>query len=273
MSQSTVLTPSVQQNELEHVLTLDGRIVSYLKYGTGPSLVLVHGGFSDHLTNWQEARPFLAERFTVHAIARRGRGDTTLTKAPSVIDEASDVVAVLREIDEPSFLLGHSYGAACALEAMTIAPDYVSKAVLYEQPIQGLISPHIARLNDLANREEWDTLVQIFLRDVLLVPDTDVQELRASRFWDMWIDDAPTTLNDIRAIAAHTVDASRYRSLPMPVLLLIGSESPRHLYVTDLLQGVLPDARVRALEGQAHEGMTTAPELFTDTISEFLLGA
>jgi pimeloyl-ACP methyl ester carboxylesterase len=274
MTQSTVLTQPIHQDRLDHVQTPDGRTVSYLKYGTGPSLVLVHGGFSDHLTNWQEARPFLAERFTVYAMARRGRGETTLTQGHSVADEASDVVAVLRRIGEPVFLLGHSYGAACSLEAATLAPDCVSKLVLYEHPSQDMVTPsQSAQLDELANHEDWDTLVQIFMRDVLLVPDSEVQEIRSSRFWDAWIVDAPISMNDVRAIARHNLEPNRYRSLNMPVQLLVGSESPPDLWATKFLANVLPDVRIDSLEGQAHEGMTTAPELFTDTISKFLLRA
>jgi pimeloyl-ACP methyl ester carboxylesterase len=59
--------------------------------------------------------------------------------------------------------------------------------------------------------------------------------------------------------------------LDLPVLLQVGSESPRHLYVTDALAAVLPDARIGELPGQAHEGMTTAPEMYAEAVSRFLL--
>jgi pimeloyl-ACP methyl ester carboxylesterase len=58
----------------------------------------------------------------------------------------------------------------------------------------------------------------------------------------------------------------------MPVLLQTGSESPRHLHVTDALAAVLSDARVGILDGQAHEGMTTAPEQYAAAILRFLKG-
>ncbi len=75
----------------------------------------------------------------------------------------------------------------------------------------------------------------------------------------------------MRVLVKYRFDATRHRSLSMPVLLLIGTESPRDLYVTDALAAVLPNARIRELEGQAHEGMTRAPAQFVDAISEFLL--
>lgn len=81
---------------MQRIKTPDGTTISFDKYGSGPPLVLVHGGFSDHITNWQECKALLAERFTIYAIARRGRGDSSATEGHSVADEASDVVAVLR---------------------------------------------------------------------------------------------------------------------------------------------------------------------------------
>jgi hypothetical protein len=58
----------------------------------------------------------------------------------------------------------------------------------------------------------------------------------------------------------------------MPVLLQVGTESPRDLFATDALAGVLPDVRIGELAGQAHEAMTTAPRLYGEAVSSFLLG-
>jgi hypothetical protein len=55
------------------------------------------------------------------------------------------------------------------------------------------------------------------------------------------------------------------------VLLQVGSESERDLYFTDALAAVLPDVRIEPLPGQAHEGMTTAPEMYAEAVTRFLL--
>ena len=60
----------------------EGIRVSFQKSGSGPPLVLVHGGFSDHHTNWEFVEPFSGARFTVYAIARRNRGETEATQGP-----------------------------------------------------------------------------------------------------------------------------------------------------------------------------------------------
>jgi pimeloyl-ACP methyl ester carboxylesterase len=256
---------------MERIITPTGATISFDTYGDGPPLVLVHGGFSDHRTNWQECAALLAERFTVVAIARRGRGESSQTTGHGVADEAADVAAVLRHLGEPAFLLGHSYGALCALNAATLCPDRVRNLILYEAPHPHILdTATVLRLEWFGGRGDWDRMVDAFMRDVLQVPAAEVAAIRATPFWQVWTADARATLNDLRAGTRFRFDAGRYAALAMPTLLLVGAESPRELYVTDALAAVLPDARVVELAGQAHEGMTTAPNLFVDAIAAFL---
>jgi pimeloyl-ACP methyl ester carboxylesterase len=257
---------------MERLVAADGTIISYEKYGSGPPLVLVHGGFSDHSTNWEFIAPRVQERFTVYAIARRGRGETDATDGHSVADEGNDIAALIRMIGQPVFLLGHSYGGQCALAAALVVPDRIRKLVVYEPPWPGALKPEdIARLEMLAATRDWDQLAVTFFRDMLLVPAEEVDAVRSSGLWPPIAADARASLGDIRALARYRFDAERWRGLNVPVLLQIGSESPRHLYVTDALAAALPDSRIEALPGQAHEGMTTAPEMYAAAICKFLL--
>ena len=64
---------------MERITAPSGVTVSYDTYGSGPPLVLVHGAFSDHETNWEFVKPLFEKQFTVYAIARRGRGETDAT--------------------------------------------------------------------------------------------------------------------------------------------------------------------------------------------------
>src|SRR5688572_23329589 len=105
---------------MQRLASSTGATVSYDKYGSGPPLVLVHGSFSDHDTKWEFVKPLFEPRYTVYAIARRGRGETDATKGHSLEDEARDVVALIRSIGEPVFLLGHSYGGQTALAAAAL---------------------------------------------------------------------------------------------------------------------------------------------------------
>jgi pimeloyl-ACP methyl ester carboxylesterase len=256
---------------LHRFISPAGTRISYQLSGTGPALVLVHGGFSDHRTNWEFVEPLLRDRFTVHAIARRNRGGTDATQGHRLLDEAHDVVALMQHIGEPVFLLGHSYGAQVALVAARLMPEAVQKLVLYEPPRPSLITPvMLARLEVLASAQKWNDVAFTFFRDMLLVPVADLEGLMATDLWRPIVEDARATLGDLRALQGHPFDATDYRRLPMPVLLQIGSESPRDLWVTDALAEVLPDARIDVLHGQAHEGMTTAPEQYAESVRMFL---
>jgi pimeloyl-ACP methyl ester carboxylesterase len=257
---------------MQHVKSVDGTTVSYERYGSGPPLVLVHGAFSDQVTNWQECKDLLAEHFTVYAIARRGRGETSVTQGHSVADEVADVVAVLRHIAEPVFLLGHSHGAICALDAAAQYPEGIRKLVLYEPPDPPLVKPdELPQLEQFAASEDWDGLVEAFMQ-ILQVPAEEIAEIKTTPFWSVWTADAKASMNEIRAFAHYNFEAEQYRTLTVPVQLLIDSESPRDAYATDDLAAVLPDVRITTLEGTAHEGMTMVPERFVEKVSEFLLG-
>lgn len=257
---------------MNRLLTDMGVTLSYDCYGSGPPLVLVHGAFSDHDTNWEFIRPKIEAHFTVYAVARRGRGQTDATTGHSVIDEAADVESLLRAIDEPAFLLGHSYGAHVALVAAHDQQPLIRKLVLYEPARSSLLGARsLAMLETLARRRDWDGLAYRFFGEVLSVPAAELDAVRASELWAPILSDAEATMHDFRALARYDFRAERFRNLCVPVLLQIGSESPRDLYVTDALAGVLPDAAIGVLSGQAHEGMTTAPDQYADAVIEACL--
>src|SRR5687768_6369257 len=115
------------------VISTDGTPIAYRRSGEGPALVLVHGTAADH-TRWQSILPALEERFTVYAIDRRGRGGSGDAPTYAIEHEFEDVAAMVDAISGPVSLLGHSYGALCALEA-ALRTDNVRRLVLYEPPI------------------------------------------------------------------------------------------------------------------------------------------
>jgi pimeloyl-ACP methyl ester carboxylesterase len=252
--------------------TTAGVTVSYERYGSGPPLILVHGGFSDHDSNWAFVKPQWERQFTVHAVARRGRGQTDATEGHSVEDEGRDAAAVIHAIQEPVFLLGHSYGAQVAMAAAAIEAGRVRKLVLYEPPWPHVFpKPVVVRLEAFAQVKDWESFAVTFFHEVLAVPRNELDALRTTAHWPPIIADSEATLGDLRALLRYEFTAERFRALRMPVLLQIGTESPRELYVTDALAAVLPDVRIEALPGQAHEGMTTAPEMYAEAVSRFLL--
>jgi pimeloyl-ACP methyl ester carboxylesterase len=256
---------------MQTIFTATGSRVSYTVDGVGPPLVLVHGAFSDHDSNWVRVVPALRQHARVHAVARRGRGATDSTRGHTIEDETEDVLAVIRAIGQTVTMVGHSYGAHCALLAAAREPHRVGKLVLYEPAWPHLVRQDaFAALQALADAAAWDQFAYAFFANVLAVPGDELDAVRASDDWAAIVADAPASLEDLRALRAYEFDARRFRNLHVPVLLQVGSESPREFYVTDALAAALPDVRVETLAGQAHEGMTTAPAQYVASLLDFL---
>src|SRR5439155_9508962 len=92
----------------------DGTRIACFTSGAGTPLVLVHGTTADH-SRWAPVLAALEARFTVYACDRRGRGESGDAEDYAIEREFDDVTAVIDGIGGPVDVLGHSYGAICAL--------------------------------------------------------------------------------------------------------------------------------------------------------------
>jgi pimeloyl-ACP methyl ester carboxylesterase len=262
--------------ELEKVMSADGTPIAVWRGGTGQPLVLVHGTAADH-TRWNTVRGLLEPRCGVYAVDRRGRGASGDAEEYSIEREYEDVVAVVDAVAQqwggPVDLLGHSYGALCALEA-ALRTDHVRRLVLYEGPVLATdVYPpgFLERASGLlAEGRREDVLVRFF-RDVVRMPDDQLTALRALPAWEGRVAAAHTIVREGYGTTMFAFDPARHGSLTPPTLLLAGGDSPAFLQAsTAALADALPDAGVAVLEGQQHTAMDTAPHLFADTVIDFL---
>lgn len=100
------------------------------------TVVLVHGGWTDHLS-WQFVVPALAERHRVVAYDRRGhsRSDRSTTPASRRLDEA-DLAALIETLDLGAVnLVGNSYGGSISLGLAARRPDLVRCVAAHEPPL------------------------------------------------------------------------------------------------------------------------------------------
>ena len=112
------------------VRSRDGTKIAYRNRGAGPPLVLVHGVAAANPVDWPAAEA-LARRFTLYGVDRRGRRASGDGGSYALAREAEDVAAVVDAIGGRAFLLGHSFGGLCAMEAALLTPN-VLKLILYE---------------------------------------------------------------------------------------------------------------------------------------------
>lgn len=169
---------------LEHVVSRDGTPIAVWKSGGGPPLVLVHGAAADH-SRWAPVLGALGEHFTVLALDRRGRGQSGDSAVYAIEREYEDVAAVAEWVGDQVSVLGHSYGAVCALEAARLT-GAITRLVLYEGPLGFLQTDPdvVARLRALLDAGQADELLGLFMREVAGLTAEQVELLRSLPAWE-----------------------------------------------------------------------------------------
>jgi pimeloyl-ACP methyl ester carboxylesterase len=229
--------------------------------------VLVHGSLNDR-TAWRAVQPAFEERHTVYAMDRRGRGESGPPAEHTLERQFEDVVAVIDAAGGPVDLLGHSYGARCALGAAALVPHKVKHLVLYEPPAAG---QERIDIGELFEKGDPSKAVERFMVEIIGVPPDQMKLLQASTFWSYLVSFAPTMPFEGRALFDQGFDPSDYASLRMPALFLVGSESQERIgWVLRELRTTMQHAEWHVFEGHGHAATLTAPKLFTDTVLEFL---
>lgn len=106
----------------------DGARIWYASYGSGQSVILLHGGLG-HSGNWGYQVPAMLEHnYRVVVIDSRGHGRSTRDEKPFSYDlMASDVLAVMDKLGlEQAALVGWSDGAVIALMLADKFPERVA---------------------------------------------------------------------------------------------------------------------------------------------------
>lgn len=239
--------------------------------GSGPTLVLVHGAGSARW-GFSLLRPHLEEDFTVAAIDRRGRGNSSDSRGYSLGREFHDVAAVVENAGEGTVLMGHSYGGLVAAGAAAFLPG-LPKLVLYEPPMGGVLAgaEQLDRWEALIDEGERELVLREFLADVGGYSEAELEQLAATPIWALRIEVVHTVLRELRAEAEWTLDREALAALDVPVLMLVGTESPDWARrSTEAYAAALPRVSVHTLEGQGHGATMSAPELVAAELSAFL---
>jgi pimeloyl-ACP methyl ester carboxylesterase len=264
---------------MKTVTSRDGTPIAYKRSGEGPPLVLVHGTTSDHST-WELILPELQKHFTVYAMDRRGRGESGDGGGNAYVIEREfdDVVAVIDSIDGTVGLLGHSYGAICALEG-ALRSGRVRGLVLYEGTFP------VPEGTELYTTEALDSIwsslkagdregaFTTFYRDIAMISPEEIEMLRSLPIWPTRVALAPTIPHEMRAFESYVsnFDPARLANLRTPTLLLLGGDSPAlERAAAEALDAALPDSRIAVMPDQAHLAHRTAPELFVREVVRFL---
>lgn len=263
------------------VTSADGTPIAIFTSGDGPPLVLVHGAAADH-TTFRVIGPRLAERYTVHAVDRRGRGGSGDTPPYSIEREFEDIAAVAEAVTGGEAtgmaVIGHSYGGRCALGA-ALRTDAIDAVVCYE----GAPTPPGVEYGDAALADELAALdeagrpadlLEAFLRRVVGMDDAAIAAYQADPVWPLRVTAAHTIPREL--LAEGRSDAAGLAALAhvrQPVLQVLGGDSkPAFAEATAALDDRLADGTIVVIPGARHAAHHTHPDELIEAIDTFLTG-
>ena len=266
-------------------VSLDGIRVRYLRSGSGPPLLLLHGllGYS---FSWRFAMPMLAQQATVYAVDMPGAG---FSERPADLDCCLKASAerLLRFLDvvglESCDLLGTSQGGAVAMMAAAIDPRRVRRLILVNP-----VNPWSVRGKWRANFLSSRPITPLFLRlapHLTMIHDFILRRLfgdpRRIRPGTLDGYSAPFALpgafiNTLAVLRSWNRDLQQLESmLPrmnhIPTLMVWGSvdKAVRPESAYELLKH-FQNCRLVMLKGVGHLPYEEMPEEFNRTVAEFL---
>lgn len=284
----TLPPPVIRRNTYtieDHWITLDGARMRYLRTGSGPALLLVHGllGYS---FSWRYALPALAAQSTVHAVDMLGVG---FSDRPANLDGRlrANADRLLRFLDAVSVdscdLLGTSHGGAVAMMTAALAPERVRKLMLVAPvnpwsergkrmaaflsgpviaPLFLSIAPHLQPFHGYFLRRLYGDPLRIRPGTLegysapFALPGAFRSGLEILRTWSCDLDELRAMLPRI----AH-----------IPTLLLWGAKDAAvPSSSAEPLRRQFHDCRVQMLNGVGHLPYDEAPEEFNRAVEQFL---
>lgn len=251
--------------------------------GTGTPVVMLHSSMGTKL-QWYKLMRRMSHKYMMISVDLYGYGDSPFPENPgtfSLKDEAEFVASRLADLIPPGeeiHLVGHSYGAATALQYCYQYPDAVISLSLYEPVAFHLLAEDdqarvlVRQTESIVNRklnEGKDVEAIAFFVDYWSGKGTfaglpkEIQQsfLRVTRKLPL----------DFRALINSPLTLENYRKINQPVCLIAGRRSPLDSRrIAQLLAETLPDCRFHQIDA-GHLGPLEKPEQVNPIIDEFLL--
>lgn len=261
-------------------LTVGGVEIAYLDEGKGPAVILGHCSSASH-KEWLPLIDRLKPDWRVLAPDFIGYGRSAPWPAaePFTIDaDVQVLLALAKKLKGKLHLVGHSYGAALALEAARKLGARVKSLVLIEP-----VSFHLLRQQ---GRPEWNEVETLGRKVLGAVAEGDdraaakafmVYWLGRLRWWlapDKFKAAIAATIPKVALEFSIAIDAptklENYAEIAAPTLLIVGgrTRAPARA-VVDLLAATMPNAEIAVLKGAGHMSPFTHPA----EVNRLVLGA
>ena len=252
------------------------------EWGSGPPLLMLHGGVSAG-EQWQRVAAALGDRHRTIAPDLIGCGGTGAWPGPEEVshDLQADLVAALIEGHgmAPAEVVAHSYGGACAVRLALRRPGLVRSLVLIEPVLMPLL------------REAGDPLFGEYRAMV----DDFVGHARAGNgaaAWERFMDyrngpgawaalggkakarlmeQATLGMGTLLANLSNPTTLDDCRRIPAPVTIVCGEATTApDRRVTELLRDAVPGCRYVTIPGAGHMSPLTHPEELAPIVLDHL---
>jgi pimeloyl-ACP methyl ester carboxylesterase len=256
--------------------------IGWFDEGGGEPILLLHSSGASR-RQWARLREPWSDRYRTLGIDLWGYGETPLpTRADGfrLSDEVALARVLLRRLDQPFHLVGHSYGGAVALRLALESPDLVRSISVHEPVLF-----HLLRKGN--QTREWDEIRRIS-QNVLHHVEHDNLNEAARLFVDYWNGEGAwrslSTTQQVRTAAAarktpldfqalfHESDPlERYQTLAGKVLVTVGETTRAPAAKVSELLGLAfgPDS-LQVLPRVGHMAPITDPELLRPLIEKRL---
>jgi pimeloyl-ACP methyl ester carboxylesterase len=264
---------SANQVELNHDLT-----------GSGETLVLVHGGWSDR-NNWLTVVPELARSFSVVAYDRRGHGLSQRGFQGSRRDQEDDLAALIEGLGgEPANVTGTSFGASIAIGLASRRPELVRSVIAHEPPLISVaaddpevrpqleaVQATVQAVSARVERGDAGGAAEQFVEEVALGPGA--WELLPQPLRETMVDSAPAFVAEQRDPAWADVELDELASISSPLLITGGDESPAWFApIVAKLAEAIGHAEAHTYRGAGHAPHLTNPGDYVAAVTDFLSG-
>lgn len=255
-----------------------GQRIAYRAAGSGPPLVLLHGGLADS-RSWRREIDAFSRDFRVVAWDAPGCGGSSDPRPDVDLDDYAASLAGFVDALElgPAHILGHSFGGGLALALYRRHPRLVRSLVLvsaYAGWAGSLPAEEVDERRRRAERnarrptEEW---VDEFL--ATLFDDTTPAHL-VSETRRIMLDTRPEGMLPMLNAFAEADLTDVLGEVAVPTLLLYGVKDQRSRRpVAEALAAAIPGARLVYVEDAGHEVSLEAPVVFDAEVRSFLRDA
>jgi pimeloyl-ACP methyl ester carboxylesterase len=275
----------MKTTELHRVPVPHGHL-AYRDVGTGPPVVLLHGGVLDHRLWDPQVDALVAAGYRAVAVDARGHGASSTPTAP--FRHFDDTAVLLRALDAgPAVLVGLSMGATTAVDVALEHPELVRALVIsgagtsepdFRDPWVLDIQATWRRTEQAGDAEGWLAAFQLFCagphRDLADVDPTVVERSRVMAV-DTLTHHVPTGPDGAPGAPVLPTPGQRtWERLPgvdAPLLAIIGGvDGDDHIRMAERVAHTVPHGRTATVGGTAHYPNMERPELFTAILLDFL---